>query len=85
MSPNWKTKRINLRDKQNLDPQPPIKILLPLKFILFVLHLETPKIECKTQNFDRCQFFIKLGVLVLFCKSLIMKFVLTLNCAKYGC
>ena len=32
-----------------------------------------------------CHFFIKLGVLVLFCKSLIMKFVLTLNCAKYGC
>ena len=45
--------------------------------------LETSKIECKTQNFDRCQLFVKLGVLVLFCKSL-MKFVLSLNCAKCG-
>ena len=78
-------KKDKFEGQQNLDPQLPIKILLSLKFILFVLHLETPKIECKTQNFDRCQLFVKLGALVLFCKSLIMKFVLTLNCAKYRC
>jgi len=78
-------KKDKFESQQNLDPQPPIKILMPLRFILFVLHLETPKIECETQKFVGCQFFVKLGVLVLFCKSLIKKFVPTLNCAKYGC
>ena len=79
------TKRINLRGSKILILSRQSRFWCPsdLSFLFYIWrHV---KLNVKLKNLSGVNFFVKLGVLVLFCKSLIKKFVPTLNCAKYGC